>query len=150
MCAGMGAVTDLYNLAAIEDVAFFPAGSTSFTGEADDGLSSDFWGDSFFLFRLPSIHSSTVLGVAMPCSFSVVVTVEAAVAAVSVAAVAAAAAGACGGSFLGQNFKICPNCLQLHQRGRLPSTITIMCLPLLTMVSRIAWKPSRVRHIQNT
>ena len=41
MCAGMGAVTDLYKFA-IDGVVFFAAGSTSFTGEADDDLSSDF------------------------------------------------------------------------------------------------------------
>ena len=38
MCAGIGAVTDVYILVSV----FFVAGSTSFTGEADDGLPSDF------------------------------------------------------------------------------------------------------------
>ena len=151
MCAGMGAVTDLYRFAAAGVVVLVEADSMSFEGEADDDLSSAFWGDFFFFFRVTSTHSSTVLGVAWSCSFSVVVslmvTVETVVAAASVAA---AAAGACGGSFLGQTFDICPSCLQLQQRGRLPSTITIICLFLLTMVSGIAWKPSRVRHIRNT
>ena len=42
MCAGIGAVTDLYKFAIVGVVVFFAAGSTSFTGEADDDLSSDF------------------------------------------------------------------------------------------------------------
>ena len=114
-----------------------------------------FWGgDFFFFFWLTCTHSSTILGWAWSGSFPVVVSlmvaVKTVVATVSVATVAAAAAGAYGGSFLGQNFDICPNCLQLQQRERLPSTTSIICLSLLTMVSGIAWKPSQVRHIWNT
>ena len=47
MCAGMGAVTDLYIYAVVGVVIFVEAGSMSFTGEAVD-LSSAFWGDFFF------------------------------------------------------------------------------------------------------
>ena len=109
-----------------------------------------FGGISFFL-RVTSIQSSAFFCWAWFGSFSgvasLIVIVETVVAAVSVVTVAAAAFD---GSFWGQNFDICPNCLQLQQRGRLPSTITIICLSLLTMVSGIARKPSRVRHIRNT
>ena len=153
MCAGIGAVTDFGMYIAAGVVAFVGAGVVTFAGEAVVGLSSAFWGD-FFFFRVTSTHSSTVFGWAWSGSFSfpvsLMVTMEAVVAAVSVATVAAAAAGAFDGSFLGQNLDMCPNCLQLQQRGRLPSTITIICLPLLMMISGIVSKPSRVRHIQNT
>ena len=141
MCSRMGAVTDLYIYAVVGVVIFVGAGSMSFAGEAVVDLSSAFWGD-FFFFRVTSTHSSTVLGWACSGSFPVVVSLmvaeETVAATVSVATVAAAAAGACGGSFLGQNFDICPNCLQLQQRGRLPSTTTIICLPLLIMTSGMA------------
>ena len=139
MCAGMGAVTDLgINIADV--VAFAGAGSISFAGEADVDLSSAFFGDFFFLW-VTSIQSSAFFCWAWSGSFSgvasLMVTVETVDAAVSVVTVASAAAGVFGGSFWGQNFDICPNCLQLQQRGHLPSTITI-CLSLLTMVSGIA------------
>ena len=84
---------------------------------------------------------TTFLGWAWSGSFPVVslmVAVETVVTAVSVATVAAVAAGHFGGSLLEQNFDICPNCLQLQQRRRLPSTTTIIYLSLLTMVSGIA------------
>ena len=150
MCAGIGAVTDfgVYIFVEVGFVAFVEAdvivfvgaGVVTFAGEAVVGLSSAFWGD-FFFFRVTSTHSSTVFGWAWSGSFSfpvsLMVTMEAVVAAVSVAIVAAAAAGAFGGSFWGQNLDMCPNCLQLQQRGRLPSTITIICLPLLMMISGI-------------
>ena len=137
MCAGMGAVTDL-GINTADVVAFAGASSISFAGEADVDLSSAFFGDFFFL-RVTSIQSSAFFCWAWSGSFSgvasLMVTVETVDAAVSVVTVAA---GAFGGSFWGQNFDICPNCLQLQQRGRLPSTITIICLSLLTMVSGIA------------
>ena len=148
MCAGIGAVTDFGVYIAVGVVvfvevgvvAFVGAGVVTFAGEAVVGLSSAFWGD-FFFFRVTSTHSSTVFGWAWSGSFSfpvsLMVTMEAVVAAVSVATVAAAAAGAFDGSFWGQNLDMCPNCLQLQQRGRLPSTITIICLPLLMMISGI-------------
>ena len=133
----MGAVTDLrMNTAGV--VTFAETGSMSFAGEAVADLSSALIGDSFF-FRVTSIQSSAFFDWAWSGSFSVLVSLmvaeETVVAAVSVAA---AAAGAFGGSFLGQNFDMCPSCLQLQQRGRLPSTTTIICLSLLTMVSGIA------------
>ena len=142
MCAGMGAVTDLgINIADV--VAFAGTGSISFAGEADVDLSSAFFGDFFFFFlRVTSIQSSAFFYWAWSGYFSgvvsLMVTVETVDAAVSVVTVAAAAAGAFGGSFWGQKFDVCPNCLQLQQRGRLPSTITIICLSLLAMVSGIA------------
>ena len=142
MCAGIGAVTDfgMYIFVEADVVAFVGADVVTFAGEAIVGLSSAFWGD-FFFFRVTSTHSSTVFGWAWSGSFSfsvsLMVTMEAVVAAVSVATVAAAAAGAFGGSFWGQNLDMCPNCLQLQQRGRLPSTITIICLPLLMIISGI-------------
>ena len=156
MCAGIGAVTDfgVYIAAGVvvfvevgvvafveaDVIAFVGAGVVTFAGEAVVGLSSAFWGD-FFFFRVTSTHSSTVFGWAWSGSFSfpvsLMVAMEAVVAAVSVATVAAAAAGAFDRSFLGQNLDMCPNCLQLQQRGRLPSTITIICLPLLMMISGI-------------
>ena len=155
MCAGIGAVTDfgVYIAAGVvfvevgvvafveaDVIAFVETGVVTFAGEAVVGLSSAFWGD-FFFFRVTSTHSSTVFGWAWSGSFSflvsLMVTMEAVVAAVSVATVAAAAAGAFDGSFWGQNLDMCPNCLQLQQRGRLPSTITIICLPLLMMISGI-------------
>ena len=148
VCAGMGAVTDLGIYTVVGVVTFVEAGSMSFAGEAVVDLSSAFFGD-FFFFRVTSIHSSIWSG-SFPVIVSLMVAVETVVATVSVATVAAAAAGTFGGSFLGQNFDICPNCLQLKQCGRLPSTTTIICLSLPTMVSGIVWKPSRVRHIRNT
>ena len=60
---------------------------------------------------------------------------------VVVVAVAVAA-----GSFGGQNFEKCPNCLQLQQRGRRPSITTIICLSLLTITSGMAWNPSQSRN----
>ena len=41
-------------------------------------------------------------------------------------------------SFWAQKRDICPSCLQLQQRGLLPSTTTIICLPLLMMTSGMA------------
>ena len=115
MCAGMGAVSDLGIYTVVGVVIFVEAGSMSFAGKAAVDLSSAFWGE-FFFFRVTSIHSSTVLGWAWSGSFPVVVSlmvaVETVVTTVSVATVAATAAGAFGGSLLGQNFDICPNCLQ--------------------------------------
>ena len=72
------------------------------------------------------------------------------VAVVVVVAVVSVAAAALAGSFWGQNFEMCPSCLQLQQRGLRPSTTTIICLSLLMMTSGIAWKPSLSRQIQNT
>ena len=142
MCAGIGAVTDFGMYVAAGVVAFVEAGVVAFAGEAVADLPSAFWGDFFFFFRVTSVHSSTLFGWAWSGSFSLLVSLmlgmKAVVVAVSVAAVEAAAAGAFGGSFWGQNLDMCPNCLQLQKRGRLPSTITIICLPLLTMVSGIA------------
>ena len=66
-----------------------------------------------------------------------------------VVVVEAAAAAAFGGSFLGQNLDICPNCLQLQKRGRRPST-TIICLSMLMTISGMAWNPSLVKHSRNT
>ena len=43
-------------------VIFVEAGSMSFAGEAVVDLSSAFWGNFFFFFRVTSTHSSTVLG----------------------------------------------------------------------------------------
>ena len=138
MCAGMGAVTDL-GINTADVVAFAGAGSISLAGEADVDLSSAFFGGGisfFFFLRVTLIQSSAFFCWAWSGSFSgvasLIVTVETVVAAVSVVT------AAFGGSFWGQNFDICPNCLQLQQRGRLPSTITIICLSLLTMVSGIA------------
>ena len=72
------------------------------------------------------------------------------VAVVVVVAVVSVAAAALAGSFWGQNFEMCPSCLQLQQRGLRPSTTTIICLSLLMMTSGIAWKPSLSRQIRNT
>ena len=47
MCAGMGAVTDLYIFAVVGVVVLVEAGSMSFVGEADVYLSSGFGGISF-------------------------------------------------------------------------------------------------------
>ena len=52
--------------------------------------------------------------------------------------------------FRGQSFEMWPNCLQRQQRGLLSSTITIICLSLLTIVSGMAWEPSLFRQIRNT
>ena len=133
MCAGIGAVTDL-GINTADVVAFAGAGSISLAGEADVDLSSAFLGDFFFM-RVTSIQSSAFFCWAWSGSFSgvasLIVTVETVVAAVSVVTVAAAAFG-------GKTSIYAPNCLQLQQRWRLPSTITIICLSLLTMVSGIA------------
>ena len=59
-------------------------------------------------------------------------------------------AAAFGGSFLGQNFDMCPSCLQLQQRGHCPSTTTIICLSLLMITSGMHWNPSLVKHSRNT
>ena len=45
---------------------------------------------------------------------------------------------------------MCPNCLQLQQRGRRPSTTTIVCLSLLMITSGMPWNPSLVKHSRNT
>ena len=125
-----------------------------FSGEAVEavsGSSSTFLGGLFF-FRVTSVYSVFFFSWTFSVSFWVplfsllMVAVEAVVAAVSVAAVAAAAFG---GFFPGQNFEICPSCLQLHQRGRLPSTITIICLSLLIIISGMAWNPSLVKLSRN-
>ena len=50
MCAGMGAVTDLYMFAVVGVVIFEEAGSMSFAGEAVVDLSSAFGGVFLFLF----------------------------------------------------------------------------------------------------
>ena len=100
------------------------------------------FGEISFFFQVTSIHSSTVFGWAWSGSFSLLVllmvAMEAVVVAVSVATVAAAPTGAFGGSFWEQKLDMYPNCLQLQQHGRLPSTTTIICLSLLTMVLGIA------------
>ena len=120
-------------------VTFVEAGSMSFAGEAVVDLSSAFFlGGDFFFFRVTSIHSSTFFCWAWSGSFPVVVSLmvadETVVVAVSVAIVAAAAAGAFGGSFLGQNFDICPNCLQLQSAGvcllQPPSSVSLLTMVL--------------------
>ena len=87
-----------------------------FSGEAVEsvsGSSSIFIGG--FFFRVTSVHSVFFFSWAFSVSFWVplvsllMMAVEAVVAAVSVAAVAAF-----GGFFPGQNFEICPSCLQLQ------------------------------------
>ena len=124
-----------------------------FSGEAVEavsGSSSTFLGG---FFRVTSVLSVFFFSWTFSVSFWVpivlllMVAVEAVVTAVSVAAVTAAAFG---GFFPGQNIEICPSCLQLQQRGRLPSTTTIICLSLLKIISGMAWKPSRVKLSRKT
>ena len=145
MCAGIGAVADFGMYIAADVVAFVEVGVVAFVEAGVVALqerqlqtypqlfgrflffSSDFYPflHCLWLGLVRFFFTSGLADGAM----------EAVVAAVSVLTVAAAAFG---GSFLGQNLDMCPNCLQLQQRGRLPSTITIICLSLLTMVSEIA------------
>ena len=67
-----------------------------------------------------------------------------------VVAVMAVAAAALDGSFWGQNFEVCPNCLQLQQRGRHSPTSTIICLSLPVITSGIACNPSLSKQIRIT
>ena len=143
----MGAVTDFGIKTGVDAVL----GTVFLAGEVVEevsGSSSVFLGD-FFFSRITSVPSPSALfcwtcSVCFLASLAslLMVAVEAVGAAVSVAA------AAFGRSFLGQNFEMCPSCLQLQQRGRLPSTTTI-CLSLLIIISGIAWKLSRVRHSWN-
>ena len=147
MCEGIGAVTDfgMYIAAGVFAfveagvvvfleagvVAFVGAGVVAFAGEAVADLSSAFWGDFFFF-------SGDFFGLAWSGSFSLLVSLMVAVETVVAAVSMVTVAGAFGGSFLGQNLDMCPSCLQPQQYRCLPSTTTIICLSLLTMVSRIA------------